>query len=266
MKSLALAGLALLVLAPAPVSAAKSLVPLTASTVFKDGPKGEKIHIASGFACPDRIGRYVRDAVGESDLTTGSDFCSYYALDGVYGTVTLTPLRASYDPATSLTSEFVQQEGIGARKIVARRPMELGPKGDRVKVYTRIYETSKLETLHYRIMFTGAAVGKWIVETTIEYAEPRDDAVAKAFLDWAYNSALKEVDAPPGPRNRRGGGRAALAEPARPALSWPPPLSRERHVLSVLRGAAFGPRAGHAQGISGADGCAGQGRDRHEGR
>ena len=209
--------LGLLVLAPLPASAAKSLVPLTASTVFKDGPKGEKIHIASGFVCPDRIGRYVRDAVGESDLTTGSDFCSYYALDGVYGTVTLTPLRASYDPATSLTSEFVQQEGIGGKK-VEEKPMELGPKGDRVKVYTRIYETAKLETLHYRIMFTGAAVGKWIVETTIEYAEPRDDAVAKTFLDWAYHSALKDVGRLRG-REEIGAAACAaaqLAETARP--------------------------------------------------
>jgi hypothetical protein len=162
--------------------------------VFKDGPKGEKIHIASGFVCPDKIGRYIRDAVGESDLETGSDFCSYYALDGVYGTVTLTPLRGAYNPATSLSSEFIQQEGIGAKKI-DEKTLKLGPKDHAIKVYARTYETSHLETLHYRITYTGAAYKGWIVETTTEYAEPRDDAVHKEFLDWVYGPALADVAA-----------------------------------------------------------------------
>ena len=190
MKSLAVAAFALLSLTVG--AAAKPAVPLTASTVFKDGPKGEKIHIASNFACPDRIGRYIRDAVGESDLESGSDFCSYYALDGVYGTVTLTPLRGAYNPARSLSSEFIQQEGIGAKK-VGEKTIELGPKGKQLKVYTRTYETARLETLHYRITYSGAAYKGWIVETTTEYAEPRDDAVNKEFLDWVYGPALKDV-------------------------------------------------------------------------
>lgn len=162
------------------------------STVFKDGPKGEKIHIGSGFICPDKIGRYIRDAVGESDLDTGTDFCSYYALDGIYGTVSLTRLTGRYNPASSLTSEFVQQEGIGAKK-VGEKTLELGPAGDKIKVYTRTYETAHLETLHYRITFTGAAIKNWIVETTVEYAEPRDDMVKQEFLDAVYDAALKEV-------------------------------------------------------------------------
>ena len=170
---------------------AQGAAPVDASAVFKDGPKGEKIHIASGFACPERIGRYVRDAVGESDLLAGTDFCSYYALDGVYGTVKLTPRRGRYDPASSLTSAFVEQEGIGA-KDVGQKTVELGPKGDQAKVYTRTYETARLETLHYRIAFSGAAVGKWIVETAVEYAEPRDDQVRQNFLNAVYGAALRK--------------------------------------------------------------------------
>jgi hypothetical protein len=136
--------------------------------------------------------RYVRDAVGESDLDTGSDFCSYYALDGVYGTVTLTPLQGSYNPQASLASEFVQQEGSGA-KLVGEKTLTLNPAGTPLQVYTRSYESAHLETLHYRIMLTGAVIGNWVVETTIEYADPRDTPVEKVFLDWAYNSALKEI-------------------------------------------------------------------------
>lgn len=162
------------------------------SNVFKDGPKGEKIHIASGFTCPDRIGRYIRDAVGESDLLTGSDFCSYYALDGVYGTVTLTPLSGDYKPVQSLHSAFVEQEGMGGKE-VNEKTIALGPKDKALQVYTRTFETAHLETLHYRITFTGADIGHWVVETTVEYAEPRDDAVKQAFLDWVYGAALKEI-------------------------------------------------------------------------
>lgn len=162
------------------------------SKVFKDGPKGEKIHIRSGFTCPERIGRYIRDAVGESDLETGSDFCSYYALDGVYGTVTLTPLSGSYNPVESLAPAFVEQQGMGGKK-VAEKTVTLTPDGKKIDVYTRTFETARLETLHYRITFTGADIGKWVVETAVEYAEPRDDAVKTAFLDAVYGAALTEI-------------------------------------------------------------------------
>lgn len=166
----------------------------TVSTVFKDGPNGEKIHIASGFVCPDRIGRYIRDAVGESDLEAGTDFCSYYALDGVYGTVKVTPLAGSYDPASALTSSFVEQEGIGAKE-VGEKTIALGPKNAQAEVYTRTYETARLETLHYRITFSGAAIRGWVVETAVEYAEPRDDQVAQDFLDAVYGAAQTDIGA-----------------------------------------------------------------------
>lgn len=163
-----------------------------AAPAFKDGPENAKIHVQSGFVCPDRMGRYIRDAVGESDLETGSDFCSYYALDGIYGTVTITPLTGKYTPEESLKPAFVEQEGMGG-KPVGEKLIALGPKGHKLKVYSRTFETAHLETLHYRITFTGADIGHWIVETTVEYAEPRDDAVKQAFLDWAYTSAVKEI-------------------------------------------------------------------------
>ena len=191
MKPCAVAAIFVL-MAASPAWAQQAIQGAYVSPVFKDGPKGEKIHIASGFTCPDRIGRYMRDAVGESDLAAGTDFCSYYALDGVYGTIKLTPRRRSYDPATALEASFVEQQGIGA-KDVGQKTVKLGPKGDQTSVYTRTYETARLETLHYRIKFSGAAIGKWIVETTVEYAEPRDDTVAHNFLEAVYGAALKEI-------------------------------------------------------------------------
>ena len=202
MKAIAAAALGLMLTAPGAAAQRAGTLPGTStytSTVFKDGPKGEKIHIASGFVCPESIGRYIRDAVGESDLVTGSDFCSYYALDGVYGTVTLTPLTGTYDPVKSLTPDFVEQEGMGGKK-VGEETIALTPDGGgKVKLYTRTFETARLETLHYRITFTGAEIGPWIVETAVEYAEPRDDAVKTAFLDAVYGAALKEIGKPAAP-------------------------------------------------------------------
>lgn len=193
MKLFAAASLAVFFVAVS--AAAQTPPPANTSTVFKDGPNGEKIHIASGFVCPEKIGRYIRDAVGESDLETGSDFCSYYALDGIYGTVTLTPLSVTYNPASSLQPLFTEEEEIGG-KALGVKTVAFGPKAAPLSIYTRTYETAKLETLHYRILFTGAAVKNWAVETTIEYAEPRDDEVEKDFLDAVYLSALGQIGNP----------------------------------------------------------------------
>src|ERR1700748_913595 len=77
--------------------------------VFSDGPAGGKVHAASSFVCPDKIGLFERDAVGERDPSTNADFCAYSALDGVYGTITLVPLAGPYDPKTALAPEFVEQ-------------------------------------------------------------------------------------------------------------------------------------------------------------
>lgn len=188
MKTAAAASFGLLLTAAG--ATAQPAVSPTAS--FTDGTHDAKVHTASGFVCPDRIGRYVRDAVGESDLETGSDFCSYYALDGVYGTVTLTPFTGTYKPAQSLTPAFVEQEGMGGKQ-VSEKTIALGEGAKKLQVYTRTFETAHLETLHYRIIFAGADIGHWVVETTVEYAEPRDDDVKQAFLDWVYTKAVGKI-------------------------------------------------------------------------
>ena len=89
---------------------------------FTDGKDGAKVHIASGFVCPAMIGHFERDAAGESDADTATDFCAYSALDGVYGTITLTPLNGAYDPKASLAPDFARagthrrQAGLARRR------------------------------------------------------------------------------------------------------------------------------------------------------
>jgi hypothetical protein len=150
------------------------------------------VHSASGFVCSQQIGHFERDAIGEIDPQTGADFCAYSALDGVYGTITLAPLRGAYDPKAMLTPDFVVQEGTGGR-MVDETTQLLGPKTAPLSVYTRTYETAKLETLHYRTLFASAAVGPWAVQVTIEYAEPRDDDNEADFLNAAYAEAIAKI-------------------------------------------------------------------------
>ena len=166
---------------------------------FSDGGNGAKLHVASGFLCPLQIGAFERDAVGERDLRTSSDFCAYSALDGVYGTVTLAPLRGAFDPQAMLTPEFVVQEGSGG-KMVGEATQTLGPKSAPLSVYTRTYETTKVATQRYRILFSSAAVGNWAVQVTLEYADPRDILIEGDFLNAVYANAIRRIAAPhPGP-------------------------------------------------------------------
>src|SRR3954462_11769643 len=79
---------------------------------FSDREDGAKVHV-SGFVCPQRIGDFERDAVGEYDLDRNQDFCAYASCDGVYGTITLQPLNGGYDPKASLAPEFNEQESTG---------------------------------------------------------------------------------------------------------------------------------------------------------
>jgi hypothetical protein len=164
----------------------------TAPDTFADDKDGAKVHVASGFVCPQKIGLFERDAVGESDIDTGSDFCAYSALDGVYGTVTITRLAGAYDPLSSLALDFTEQEGTGGKKI-AEADVKLGQPP--LAVYTRTYQTSTLEDLRYRVLFTGAAMNGWAVETTIEYADPRDTPVEREFLDAIYAAAKSDIAA-----------------------------------------------------------------------
>ena len=167
----------------------------TAADIFADGKDDAKVHVASGFVCPHKIGLFERDAVGNSDIENGADFCSYAALDGVYGIVTITKLNGGYDPKVSLASDFTEQEGIGSKK-VAETTIKL--KQSPLAIYTRTYQTSTLEDLRYLILFTGASVDGWSVETAIEYADPRDTPGAMAFLHAIYSSAPSQIAAGPG--------------------------------------------------------------------
>ena len=173
-----------------------ALSPASAQTTnidaFKDGADEAKVHSASGFVCPLFIGHFERDAFGERAPMQGSDFCAYSALDGVYGTITLTPLRAAYDPKTALQQEFTEQEGIGG-KLVGEKTVKLGGGTTPISVYSRTYETAALETLHYRIMFSGGTVGSWALEATVEFATPRDDEKLRDFLNAVYTEALVHI-------------------------------------------------------------------------
>ncbi len=170
-----------------------------ASGEFSDGANDAKVHVASHFVCPRIVGHFERDAVGEADPETSADFCSYSARDGVYATITLKPAGTGYDAAQSLASDFAVQENTGGKKVaeaVLKYPAKSGPP---LSVYTRSYETTALEELHYRVLYSGAAIGAWAVEVTLEFADPRDNADERDFLDAVYRAALAEMPAAPAP-------------------------------------------------------------------
>jgi hypothetical protein len=159
---------------------------------FADGKNGAKIHVASGFVCPAAIGPFERDAAGENDVQTGADICSYAALDGVYGTIVLTPLSGPYNARASLAPLFVEQEGTGG-KMIGEKTVTMGGKSAPLSVFTRSYRTARAESLEYRTLFTGTQLGNWAVEATVEYADPRDGALEKEFLNTVYTSAAREI-------------------------------------------------------------------------
>ena len=159
---------------------------------FSDGKDDAKIHVASGFICPAKIGSFERDAADESDVETGADVCSYAALDGVYGTITLTPLTGPYAAEQSLAPAFAEQEGTGGTKI-AQSTIPLGGKSAPLPVFTRTYRTAQAEALDYRILFAGAQVKNWAVEATVEYADPRDTPAEQEFLNAVYADAQKQI-------------------------------------------------------------------------
>jgi hypothetical protein len=170
--------------------ASPALAQVVAGDTFADGKDGAKIHTASGFACPAKIGLFERDAVGESNPETGEDFCAYGALDGVYGTIKLIPLHGSYDARQAFTADFSEQEGTGGHQV---SETTLPASAPLPAIYTRSYATAQLEDLHYRVLFTGAAINNWAVETVIEYAEPRDTADEQEFLHAVYAAAQSQI-------------------------------------------------------------------------
>jgi len=161
---------------------------------FTDGKDGAKVHVASGFICPAKIGAFERDTASESDVGTGADACDYAALDGIYGTIKLIPLTGPYAPRDSLAQAFIEQEGTGGKR-VGETVLMLGPKSSALPVYARTYRTARAEALEYRILFAGAQIGNWAVEVTVEYADPRDTQAEKEFLSAVYDGARKEIAA-----------------------------------------------------------------------
>lgn len=173
------AALAAMLLAAAPARAQDN------GDVFVGAANGAKVHAASGFVCPAAIGRFGRDAMGERDPENGEDFCAYSALDGLYGTIVLRPLKGPYDPKTALVAQFLEQEHTGA-KLAGEAPVRIAGTG----VYTRTYRIASTAEASYRVLFAASAVGNWALEVTVEYASPRDDALEKDFLSAVYDAAL----------------------------------------------------------------------------
>jgi hypothetical protein len=163
----------------------------TAADEFADA-QGGKLHTASGFLCAPKIATFERDAVGERDPQTGAVYCAYSKLDGVYGTVVLKPLREPYDARASLSGAFEETQSTGGR-MIGEQTMKLGSQPVPLDVYARTYETAHLSEAHYRVLFTGAAIGSWAVELTVEYSDPRDTDAQKEFLSAVYGAATKEV-------------------------------------------------------------------------
>ena len=69
------------------------------------------------------------------------------------------------------------------------------PGNAKLALYTRAYETAKLQDLHYRVLFTGAQFNTWALEVAVEYADPRDTTVEQEFLDAVYTAAQSEIGA-----------------------------------------------------------------------
>jgi hypothetical protein len=163
--------------------------------VFSGDVGGVMQHNASGFTCPLKIGSFERDAVGQRTPEIGADYCAYSALSGVYGTIVIMPLPRTYDPKAILAPEFAIQDGSGGR-MIDETQQGIGAKDAKLPVFVRTYETTRVESLHYRMLFASAAVGAWSVQVILEYAWPRDKDMQAAFLANAYGMALKEIGAP----------------------------------------------------------------------
>lgn len=177
-------------------AAAAILMPAHAADVFSDGAAGDMVHDASGFVCPLKIGEFERDAVGERDPETRTDYCAYSALDGVYAGITLRRVAGSYDPKAMLAADFAVQEGSGAR-MLTEWLQSLGPKNAPFTVYLRSYENARLESLHYRTVLASAVVNGWAVQASVEYADPRDKPLQAAFLDAVYAAAGAKIGPKP---------------------------------------------------------------------
>ena len=147
-RKLALAVIGCLALSPA---AAQT----TNIDAFKDGADEAKVHSASGFVCPLFIGHFERDAYGERDADAGLGLLRLLRARR----------RLRHDHADAAEGGLRSQDGAGSRSSPSRKASaarssakarcKIGGGTTPISVYTRTYETAALETLHYRIMFSG---------------------------------------------------------------------------------------------------------------
>lgn len=148
---------------------------------------------ASGFVCPPKIGTFERDAAGLRDAGSGADYCAYSARSGIYGTVIIRTLPSPFDPKSVLAPEFRVQEGTDGHLID-----ETMQKIAALPVYTRVYETARLQSRQYRTLYASAAVGAWSVTVIVDYAHPQDQDMASTFLTAIYGEAVKDIGVPMG--------------------------------------------------------------------
>jgi hypothetical protein len=167
-----------------------------ADEIFSDDSHGGKLHVASNFTCPAKIGPFERDAVGERDPQANVVYCAYSERDGVYGTILLRPLTGPYDAKASLAGAFEEAQSTGGR-MISELQIKLGPRAAPVPIYARTYESAKLTDERYRVLYSGAAIGNWGVELTIEYADPRDLVSERDFLNAVYAAAARQIGASP---------------------------------------------------------------------
>jgi hypothetical protein len=110
----------------------------------------------------------------------------------VYGTITLAPLNGGYDPKASFADDFRGQEATGGKRL-SENMVRLN--GSPLAIYMRTYRTARAEALEYRIVFAGAAVKNWVVQTTVEYGDPRDTQNEAEFLRAVYAAAERQIGA-----------------------------------------------------------------------
>jgi len=85
-------------------------------------------------------------------------------------------LPSPFDPKNVLAPEFRVQEGTDGHLID-----EAMQKIAAIPVYTRSYETARLQSRQYRTLYASAAVGAWSIVAIVEYAHPQDNDMANAF-------------------------------------------------------------------------------------
>ena len=128
------------------------------------------------------------DQIDSKKLQRAEDRLRDYLVKQDYLGAHATLHRGAYDPKTSMVQDFNEQEQTGSHQIAEGIAPIAG-----TPVYTRTYETSKLEDLHYRVLFAGVGINGWAVEVTTEFADPRDTPEQQQFLASVYDAARKEI-------------------------------------------------------------------------